>query len=621
MNMKAKLLFAIALFTLLQGSVLFAQAPGFNYQAVVRDKDGVILTDQDVDFEFDFYDKNSAPKCNFSVTQKTNAFGVANLVINPACIKNIPWHEGGITMKVSVNGIVLPGAQQMNYVPYAILADSARNARVYSAGTGVQISGTGVISLSPTVDTDVSNDLLKTDVLSGDVTGLYNNTSIAAGAVTNGKLAANAVTTDKILDGTIQPADLSLSIVGGLWTAGANNSAYRSTGNVGVGTTAPDGKLHVAATDSIGLRVTTTANTYETKAIKARVIPGTDQVDAVAVDAEAILGANAGIGGRFRGGYYGLLGIGDSYGGVFNSQYAGISSYGSSIGAFLTGGTTGLEANGGTYGVYSTSSGTGLYGYGSGQGVWAVGGTYGIYASGSTAGYFSGSVEVTSGATISGGATINSGATINGYSTIRKFDGSRLHEFNYTTSGGAFYGLRGSTDSKENFVFSTTGGAPNGNYGYLALRDAAGTNNRAGMYLNSSNQGVLFADVKNFKMTHPADPTKDIWYACIEGPEAGAYERGTATLTNGEVTVKFSDHFGLVVNPNTLTVILTPLSADSKGLAVIRKSETGFVVKELLGGTGNYSFDWEVKGVRKGFENYKVIRDKNSDLPEAPVRE
>ncbi|MBL0295570.1 MAG: hypothetical protein IPQ04_15295 [Saprospiraceae bacterium] len=32
-------------------------------------------------------------------------------------------------------------------------------------------------------------------------------------------------------------------------------------------------------------------------------------------------------------------------------------------------------------------------------------------------------------------------------------------------------------------------------------------------------------------------------------------------------------------------------------------------LKELRKGTGNHNFDWEVKAVRKGYENYEVIRD------------
>ncbi len=150
------------------------------------------------------------------------------------------------------------------------------------------------------------------------------------------------------------------------------------------------------------------------------------------------------------------------------------------------------------------------------------------------------------------------------------------------------------------------GGANNG---YIAVQDANGST-RAGMYIDNFNQSALFADVKNFRMDHPEQEDKHIWYASVEGPEAAAYERGTATLENGEITVTFSDHFQLVGNSTTMTVLLTPLEWDPYGLAVIEKTATGFTVKELKGGTGNFSFDWEVKCVRNGYENYEVIRDK-----------
>ncbi|NJL74263.1 MAG: hypothetical protein HC892_03680 [Saprospiraceae bacterium] len=38
-------------------------------------------------------------------------------------------------------------------------------------------------------------------------------------------------------------------------------------------------------------------------------------------------------------------------------------------------------------------------------------------------------------------------------------------------------------------------------------------------------------------------------------------------------------------------------------------------MKELMKGTGNYAFDWEVKGVRKGYEDYKVIQDRSYGQP------
>ena len=88
--------------------------------------------------------------------------------------------------------------------------------------------------------------------------------------------------------------------------------------------------------------------------------------------------------------------------------------------------------------------------------------------------------------------------------------------------------------------------------------------------------GYLFADganggVKSFVMPHPDKPDKEIWYASLEGPEAAAYERGVATLSKGEAWVPFSESFGIVANPETMTVILTSHSADTYGLAVVEK--------------------------------------------------
>ncbi len=129
------------------------------------------------------------------------------------------------------------------------------------------------------------------------------------------------------------------------------------------------------------------------------------------------------------------------------------------------------------------------------------------------------------------------------------------------------------------------------------------------MYVNSSSQGVLEADIKTFRMAHPNMPDTDIVYTCVEGPEVAAYVRGTANLLNGTAEIEFPEHFQIVANENSLTIQLTPLSADSRGLAVIQKNGTGFEVQELFEGTGNYSFDWEAKCIRKGYEDFQVLQE------------
>ena len=154
------------------------------------------------------------------------------------------------------------------------------------------------------------------------------------------------------------------------------------------------------------------------------------------------------------------------------------------------------------------------------------------------------------------------------------------------------------------------------NHGWLGVMDGSG-NQQAGMYVDASGNGVLFADgatggVKSFVMPHPERSDTDIWYASLEGPEAAAYTRGVATLENGEIFVPFPDHFRVVANPSTMTVLLTPHSAATYGLAVVEKTAEGFRVRELANGTGSFSFDWEVKAVRKGWENWQVERPADS---------
>lgn len=145
----------------------------------------------------------------------------------------------------------------------------------------------------------------------------------------------------------------------------------------------------------------------------------------------------------------------------------------------------------------------------------------------------------------------------------------------------------------------------------------------ARMYVDNMGKGKLYltgdieidgdisaAGVKNFVVPHPNNPDKEIVYSALEGPEAAIYIRGTATLSDGSTVVTFPEEFLLVAAPQGMTIQLTPHSAESKGLAAIERHALGFKVKELFNGTGNYEFDWEVKAIRKGYEQFQVIRKK-----------
>ncbi len=161
-------------------------------------------------------------------------------------------------------------------------------------------------------------------------------------------------------------------------------------------------------------------------------------------------------------------------------------------------------------------------------------------------------------------------------------------------------------------VIVTASGTKPG-HGAIYVADAKSTT-KAGIHIDASGRGVLFADIKNFVTDHPTEPGKEIVYASLEGPEAAIYKRGTTRLINGEATIEFPKHFSVMLARQDMTVVLTPLSAESKGLAVIEKNVNGIKVKELHQSKGNYEFDWEVKGVRKGYEDFEVVRDKNQVL-------
>lgn len=115
--------------------------------------------------------------------------------------------------------------------------------------------------------------------------------------------------------------------------------------------------------------------------------------------------------------------------------------------------------------------------------------------------------------------------------------------------------------------------------------------------------------IKYFVQDHPVDPTKVIAYAALEGPEAGTYIRGTARLTNGEVTIKLPESFRLVTSEQGLTVQVTPLE-ECNGLYVVEKTPERIVVRELMAGRSNARFDYLVQGIRAGHEGFQPIRER-----------
>jgi len=203
-----------------------------------------------------------------------------------------------------------------------------------------------------------------------------------------------------------------------------------------------------------------------------------------------------------------------------------------------------------------------------------------------------------------------------GYIQNKRLNGDLLTRHLMDTNGAGVLSTYGPNGERNFVVLSRSGYA---NHGHAAVCDASG-NDQAGIFINASGDGVVYGDTKNFRMANPNQPDTEIWYACIEGPEAAAYLRGTARLENGKASISFPDHFRAVATAEGMTVQLTPRSAESKGLAVVEQSTKGIKVRELWNGTGNYEFHYTVMAIRDGYQDYKVIRsveeERLAELPE-----
>jgi hypothetical protein len=131
--------------------------------------------------------------------------------------------------------------------------------------------------------------------------------------------------------------------------------------------------------------------------------------------------------------------------------------------------------------------------------------------------------------------------------------------------------------------------------------------------------GTVFGAAKSFVQPHPVDPTKEIQYVSLEGPEHGVYFRGTTELVGGEALIAVPESFRHVARDEGLTVHLTPLGP-SGGLYVAAKSRAGITVRENPGGSGNARFDYLVMGQRSALPEHVAIQDNVHFSPEPGTR-
>jgi hypothetical protein len=530
-------------------------------------------------------------------------------------------------------------------------------------------------------------------------------------------LNANGKIPISVIEGTF-PADDDWTISG--------SDIYRTTGNVGIGTSTPGARLDAVASTGIAVRgAGTGAGGYFSDS-------NSSGYAYVGYGDYGVEGRGNGAGGHFRDSN------GSGYAYVGKDEY-GIQAWGNTVGGYFKDGNgsgeawagygdTGVHAEGNTQGGYfsdSDGSGNARVGYGD-QGIFAQGdsmgggfydgdgtsqaylaygergieaqgddmggyfsdadgsgiarvgyGDYGVHAQGTTAGgYFVesdgdsfgyvgyGACGVYAEGNVLGGcfaATDGSGGAYIGMVAcgvqawgnaaggwFQDADGSSLSYLAYGERGIEAQGdemggyFHDTADRSYAYVadgdwgiqaWGNTGG------GYFKDGDGSGTamvgygdcgieayGNGLGGYFQDLDSGVYLEGAsgtsstagngtKDFVQNHPIDPDKVIVYKCLEGDEAATYTRGTARLIGGIARVPLGETFKWVTNPDVgLTAHLTPRGVGTV-LYVESLTTEEMVVRSMEGFPADLVFDYIVYGLRIGFEEVSVVRDKVHEAP------
>jgi hypothetical protein len=148
------------------------------------------------------------------------------------------------------------------------------------------------------------------------------------------------------------------------------------------------------------------------------------------------------------------------------------------------------------------------------------------------------------------------------------------------------------------------------------LRTVSGTAQYYGVYSGGNmyaNGSITASGTKSFVEPHPADPSKEIRYVSLEGPEAGTYFRGSAATVHGFATIEVPESFRLVTDDKGLTVVVTPIG-ELAMIAVVKQDLNRIVVQS----SKDVQFHYLVNGIRRAFKDFEPIGENVDFVPEGP---
>ncbi len=199
----------ISLMILAIGCIAYPQAPfGFNYQAIVRDTDGTLKTNESVSIQIRILQSTIDGPSVYLETHntQTNEFGLVNLVIGEGntsdILELIDWSNGPYFIETSVDEILM-GISPLQSVPYALYAASGNEGpqgpagdpatddqQLSLSGKNLTISGGNTVDLSPAIGSGASESGWESN---GDTTYSLKNVGIGTANPNRSTLAVQGI--------------------------------------------------------------------------------------------------------------------------------------------------------------------------------------------------------------------------------------------------------------------------------------------------------------------------------------------------------------------------------------------------------------------------------------------
>lgn len=128
-----------------------------------------------------------------------------------------------------------------------------------------------------------------------------------------------------------------------------------------------------------------------------------------------------------------------------------------------------------------------------------------------------------------------------------------------------------------------------------------------------SGGGIGATGPKSFIEPHPTDPTKEIAYVSLEGPEAGTYFRGEGEFQRGTAIIQVPEDFRMVTDAKGLSIQVTPIGE----MATVAVGSIG-LDRIVVKGSRDVKFFYTVNGVRKAFKDWNPITENAHYVPDGP---